>query len=296
MSKQTKTYTIGLDIGGTNMRAGLFDGEKIIADYLLATPKDTLDHFFVMLNALVEPLVEQAKKDKIKISGIGVGIAGVIDLAEKRMLKSPNIPLINGVKIAEKIEEKYNLPVTMDNDTACFLRGEMKMGAGKKFNNAFGVIIGTGIGGSWWVNGEIYQGVFGNAGEIGRMITNFEKPIELEEVYHQLNGKNPIELAERAFHADPLAEKTYQEIGRNLGLAFANIINILNPEAIIIGGGVTGSAELFLPAAKKEMEKYIMNSRARKEVKVLVGKLGNMAGVIGASLLVGKQETNSKIQ
>jgi len=285
MSKNIKTYSIGIDIGGTKMSAVLFDGEKMIADYKLATPKDTLEHFMIMLKALVEPLMEKAKNDKIKIKGIGLGAAGVIDYKKSKMLKSPNIPIIDSVKLADQLEAKVNLPVKMDNDTNCFLRAEVKLGAGQKYNNAYGIIIGTGIGGAWWNNNRIYQGAHGGAGEPGEMIIDFESGIGLEQAYHKLTQGNPATLAEEAYRGDVLAEKTFEEVGRDLGIAFANIVNLIDPEAIIVGGGVVESSDLFLPKVKKVMRQYIHSPEAKK-IKLLKGKLGEHAGAIGAALLV----------
>lgn len=279
-----KQYIIGVDVGGTNMKAVLFDGKNIIDDYLLATPKDDLDHFLIMLKALIEPLEERAKKDKVKIKGLGIGIAGVIDYEEGKMLESPNISILDNIKIYEKIKERINLPIKIDNDANCFLRAEMKLGAGTKFNNAYGIIIGTGIGGAWWNNNKIYQGAHGGGGEPGRMIINFREPIELEETYKKLLQNNPAKMANEAYRADPLAEKTFKEVGNILGIALANIVNLIDPEIIIVGGGVVDSSDLFLNQTKKTMKKYIMSNKSKK-IKIVKGKLEKDAGCIGAALL-----------
>ncbi|MFA4833956.1 MAG: ROK family protein, partial [Patescibacteria group bacterium] len=176
-------YAIGVDIGGTNMKAVLFDGEKPVADYLLATPKDNLNHFSIMLCALIEPLFKKAKDDKVKIKGIGLGIAGLSDRGEKKIIKSPNIPILDGARITSLLKNKTELPIELDNDTNCFLRAEIKSGIGKKYKNAYGIIIGTGIGGAWWLGEEIYRGSHGASGEPGRMIIDLENDIELERAY-----------------------------------------------------------------------------------------------------------------
>lgn len=278
-------YAIGVDIGGTNMKAVLFNGQEIIADYLLATPKDNLEHFTIMLYALIEPLMEKARRDKIKIKGIGAGIAGIMDDKGEKIIKSPNIPLLDGVKLAGLLENKIGLPVAMDNDTNCFLRAEVKLGAGKKYNNVYGIIIGTGIGGAWWVNKEIYQGSHRGAGEPGQMIIDLENDIGLEKAYQKLAQNNPANLAEEAYRGDNLAQKSYEEIGHCFGIAFANIVNLIDPEAIIVGGSVTESSDLFFPKIKKIMRAYIMHPEAKK-IKILKGKLGQDAGAIGAALLI----------
>lgn len=276
---------IGIDIGGTNMKAVLFDGQTVLANYILATPKDNLDHFMIMLNALIEPLLEKAREDKIKVKGIGLGVAGIIDLEEGKIIKSPNLPLLDNIRLSSRLESKTNLPIKIDNDTNCFLRAEIKLGAVKKYNNVYGIIIGTGIGGAWWNNNKIYYGSHNGAGEPGQMVIDFKNSIELEQAYQKLSQNNPAKLAEEAYRGDTLATKIYEEIGQYLGIAFANIVNLIDPESFVIGGGVIESSDLFLPKIKKTMRNYIMNPESKK-IKILKSKLGQDAGAIGAALLI----------
>lgn len=283
-NKNNHSYAIGVDIGGTNMKAVLFNGQEVVSDYLLATPKDNLEHFMIMLYALIEPLIKKTREDKIKIKGIGLGIAGITDYRGEKIIKCPNIPILDGVNLTNLIEKKTELPVKIDNDTNCFLRGEMKIGAGKKYGNVYGIIIGTGIGGAWWLNNEIYQGSHHGAGEPGRMIIDFEDNIELEKAYQKLSQNNPANLAEEAYRGDDLAEKSYEEIGHFLGMSFANIINLIDPEIFIVGGSVVESSDLFFSKIKKTMRAYVMHPEAKK-IKVIKGKLGQEAGSIGAALL-----------
>lgn len=285
MSKKENQYTIGIDIGGTNMKAVLFDGEEVAADYSLATPKDTMDHFMIMLNALIEPLQEKASQDKLRIKGIGLSVAGPVDYKKQIILKAPNIPLLDEIKLGEQLKNKVDLPVKMDNDGNCFLSAEVKLGAAKKFNNVYGVTIGTSIGGAWWFDNKIYRGQSGNACELAHTIINFTEPISLEQAHQKLTQNNPASLAEEAYRGDELAKKSYEEIGKNLGIAFANIVNLISPQAIVVGGGVVESSDLFLPQIKKTMRNYIVNPEAKK-IKVIKGKLGANAGAIGAALLI----------
>ncbi len=113
------------------MKAVLFNGEKIVMSYSLATPKDTLDHLVIMINALVEPLQEKAKTDKIKINGLGLSVAGTHNFKNGIISLSPNIPLLNGVNLKKIIAEKLKMPIKLDNDGNCFLRAEVKIGAAK---------------------------------------------------------------------------------------------------------------------------------------------------------------------
>lgn len=276
-------YTIGLDIGGTKMLGVLWDGDKVVAEYQLATPRESLDKFLVMVNALVEPLAKEAGG---KIAGIGLGVAGVIDYDDNRILESPNLPILDGIKLADKIEEFVSLPVKMDNDGNIFLRAEMMLGAGKKFANVYGIVIGTGIGGSWWNNGDIYRAVHGGSGEPGEMIVDFVEGTKFESAYHQLMQFNPGSVAEEAYRGDVLADKLYEELGDYLGKALANIANLFAPELIVIGGSVVESGDLFLNIAKRVMKENIASGELKKRLKISKSKVGSQAGAIGAALLV----------
>lgn len=280
-----KQYKIGIDIGGTKMSAILFDGKKVIADYVLATPKDNMRHFLVMIGALLDPLFARAKEDKMKVKGIGVGIPGILSSDGSKILKCPNVSILDGVNLSRELEKKFKLPVVIDNDTNCFTRAEAKLGVAKKYHNVFGVIIGTGVGGAWWFGNKIYIGAHSAAGEPGRMIVDAQSGLELEGVYHKLMQKDPENMANEVRKGNEIAEKAFHEFSHYLGISLANIVNIIDPEIIVLGGGATESSELFLPETQKIMREYIMSEEAKK-IEIKVGSLGAQAGAIGAALLV----------
>jgi len=279
-----KEYAIGIDVGATKMDAVLFNGEKVVADYTLATPKDTLEHFLIMIVALIEPLLEKAKKDRSRIKGVGLGVAGVIDNNTGTMLRSPNLPLIDGKKLARLVGNKISLPTAMDNDANCFVRAEARMGAGKKYRSVYGITIGSGVGGGWHVDGRIYRE--NGSGEPGHMLVDFENNFDLEKAYQDMTHGDPAKLADEAFNGDVRARQQYEAIGKLFGKAFANIANLIAPEIFIIGGGVAMSCDLFLPEVQKTMREYILSSELKKRLRVVKGKLGTHAGAIGAASLV----------
>jgi glucokinase len=286
MLRTTKVdYRIGVDVGGTKMSAVLLNGERVIGEYALATPTDDFNKFLVMIGALLEPLFEQAKRDKVKIAGIGLGIPGAIN--DGKVIISPNVPCLVGVKIVEILTEKFGAEyaVKIDNDANCFALGEARIGAGKKFRNVYGLIVGTGIGGGWVNNGELYVGSHGAANEPGQLIIDYREKIGLEEAYHKLTQNNPRLVAEEAYQGDQLASQIFVELGGLLGVGVANIINLLDPEIVVIGGGASESSSLFLTEIKKTVKELAANQTA-KEIKVVVSKLGKQAGAIGAALLI----------
>lgn len=281
---KNKTYVIGIDVGGTKISGILFDGKNVLADYVLGTPKDDFNHFMIMLGAVVEPLLEAARKNKKKVAGIGLGIAGVVDRQAGKVKKSSNIPFLDNKYVGREVEKKFGLPATIDNDASCFTRAEAKIGAGEKYKSVYGITIGTGIGGAWWTSNEVFNGSHGTAGEPGHTVVDFKEKIDLERVYHRLMGRLPEEMADRAYAGDKRAEMAFIEFGGYLGMAFANIINIIDPEIFVIGGGVVESSELFLGEVKKAMLERAFSPEAGR-VKVVKAKLGEKAGAIGAALL-----------
>jgi glucokinase len=285
MLKKQKKYTIGIDIGGTSIKGILFDGENVLMDYKLATPKDSLDAFMVMLSAVIDPLLEEAGKSGSAVSGIGLGVPGPLDFKNQKVLSPVNLPNLHGVKLPELVGQKYSLPVFMDHDANCFIIAEAMAGAAKRAKNALGMIIGTGIGGGLWLNGDIYRGATGSAGEPGQVVIEYDSGITFEQAYHKLTQNNPASLAEEAYRGDVLAEKVFKELGKYLGLAFANLVNLLDPEIIVVGGGVVESSDLFMAEVKKAMKKYIASPEAKK-VRLVKAKLGEHAGAIGAALLM----------
>lgn len=266
------------------MKAILFDGKNIVADFMLGTPKDTVEHLLIMINALIEPLSEKAKEDKKKIEGIGFSIAGVVDFNDRKIMRAPNIEILDGVKLGQMIEERFGYKSIVDNDGKCFIRAEAMLGEGKKYSNIYGIALGTSVGSAWWLDGDVYRGYRNGAGEIAHTIINSSEGLSLEKVYMKLTQGSPASLAEQAYRGDSFSVKSFEELGHVLGVAFANVVNTLDPEVFIVGGGVMGSSDLFLPSAKKAMAEYINNPEARK-IKILKSKLGANAGAIGAALL-----------
>jgi len=279
-----KTCSIGIDIGGTKMAGVLFSGGKVLSELTLATPKDSLMHFLIMAKAVIEPLEERAKKEKIKIGRIGLGVAGIMDAKKEKILKSPNLPVLDGVKLPAEMKNKLNYEIGMDNDANCFVRAEALSGAARNYRNVFGLAIGTGIGGGWWLDGRLYEGARGAAGEAGHMVVDSENGLDLEAAFHRLTQNNPAQMADEAYRGDSLASKSYEEFGRHLGAVLANIVNLIDPEVIVIGGSVVESGDLFLNAARKYLHEYTVNPEAKK-IKILKSKFGPLSGAVGAALL-----------
>lgn len=287
---RNKQYEIGIDVGGTKIAAVLLHNKKEVESSILATPKDSLEHFLIMLKASLDPLLTIIETNKGVLNGIGLGVPGVIDYEKQEVVIARNLPILDKIKLSDelrKILEKPDLKIQMDNDVNCFVRAEALLGAGKKSTNVYGLAIGTGIGSGWWFKGEIYNGFHGGANEAGHMIVDFDEQITLEKAYHKLTQHNPALLAEEAYRGDLLAEKAFAELGAYLGIGLSTIVNLIDPEIIILGGSVLNSGNLFLDAAKENLKKYTFSPNAQS-VRLVKGKLGPLAGAVGAGLLISK--------
>jgi len=284
-----KSFRIGLDIGGTKIAAVLLNENNKVVDHLvLATPKDSLNHLLIMLQAAIDPLLERLEKSKNSLLGIGIGVPGSVDQIKEQVIAASNLPLINKIKLSSLLSQQIKRPdisYILDNDAKCFVRAEAVLGAGKHSSNFYGLTIGTGIGGGWWHDGDIHRGFHGTAGGPGHMIVDIDKLITLEQAYHTLMQNNPALMAEEAYHGDRLAEQRFQEIGSYLGIAFSTIVRLIDPEIIVLGGGALAASELFLNAAKASMKKSVSPYQS-SSVKLVKSKVGPLAGAIGAALLI----------
>lgn len=285
-SNQSDDYNIGVDVGGTKINAVLFHSGKVIESCKLATPSDNLNHFLIMFKAAIEPLLEQATQKNAKVNFIGIGVPGSVNQTSGRVINCPNVPILNNVKLLSRLRSDFSLNQVMklDNDARCFTRAEACLGAGADLKNIYGITLGTGIDGAWWLNQEVHLGAHNGAGEPGAMLIDLDNRVTLEEAYKKLTQNNPRLLAQEAYEGDVLAEKCFQELGVYLGMAFANIANLLDPEMIVVGGGASASSDLFLTTAQKTMAKHISTKTARK-IPIVKSKLGEHAGAIGAALI-----------
>ncbi len=252
---KSKKY-IGIDIGGSKTNIILFSDNQVIKKTRFQTPRNR-NELYQKLLAEVGPILNGAK-------GIGVGIAGVVDSKNGKVLIAPNLRFLNDWQVSKILKNKFGVPIRVDNDARCFLRAESKLGTARNFQNVIGLTLGTGIGSGLMINGKIYYGANNSAGESGHIIIDALKSWE-----------NLVKAAR--------IKDAFEKISRYLGIGLANLVNILNPEAIIIGGGWT-NLKTLLPAAKKVMKKYILNPKAKK-IKMLNPKFGEDAPAIGAALL-----------
>ena len=298
---------VGFDLGGSFLKASSFslDGElqerRTIDTQSCLRAKDYLDLFMDTAQSL--------SLDK-SLKGVGVAVAGVLDLDDGRIADSPNLPVLNDIPLLDMLTVACSpIPLHLMNDANAAALGEYFAGAGEGHKSMFIFTLGTGVGGGFVQNGEIWQGVSGMAGEIGHMgIETNGKPCTCGsrgclEAYFSgwalvrdakthaeqnpdsaigaLHKISPVSLAELAASGDDEAKAIWENGGYALGVGIANIMNLLNPESIVLVGGLVNAKEHFLPAAQKAWEENSFE-QASSSSTVLLGKLREWAGVRGA--------------
>jgi glucokinase len=230
------------------------------------------------------------------VSAIGIGTPGPADAAGRIARVAINLKNWQNVPLADWLEAKTGLPTILANDANCAGLGEAWLGAGRHFKNLILLTLGTGVGGAVILDGKLFTGHRGAAGELGLIAINPDGPecnsgnrgsleqyVSVQAIRRE-TGLEPLELANLAKSGDAKALEFWQKYGRYLGIGLASIIYILTPEAIIIGGGISAGAEFFLPQVREEIERRVLPS-SREDLQLLVAELGNQAGMVGAAKL-----------
>jgi glucokinase len=285
---------IGIDLGGTAIKLGRFlkDG-TCLQSFSLATPQPALPE--AVLDAMLLGISTLAADVK-QIAAIGVGTPGPVDIEGRIAKVAINLPGWHEVPLADWLEAKTSIPTMLDNDANCAGMGEVWLGVGSQFRNLIMLTLGTGVGGAIFLDGKLFNGDRGAAGELGLITLNPDGPPcnsgnqgSLEQylsvgAIRRMTGKEPDELWELAKAGDCNALDFWQRYGRYLGAGLASLIYVLTPEAIIIGGGIGASTEFFFPAALAEIERRVMPT-SRQGLQLLRAQLGNRAGIVGAAKL-----------
>lgn len=314
-----KKYRIGVDIGGTNIKIALvdFDG-KII--YSNTTPTRAEMGYEAGVNNIkqaIKELMQETGADNKTIEAIGFGLPGQIDYKAGIVKNLPNIPGWVNIPLAKIIEDEFSIPTRLDNDVRCAALGELNFGAGKDCQNLICITVGTGIGSGIVLNGKLVRGASNAAGEIGHIKMDmtggplcgcgdygcFEAyasgPAIVTMAKEYISGGKsakykematdgiitPYVVAQAALQGDAVSVQIFKQMGKIIGTGLSSVINLLNPEKIIIGGGVADAGDILLEPIRKTILDRAMPIQAAA-VEVVPAQLANTAGVIGASLLI----------
>jgi glucokinase len=310
----------GIDIGATNIKYGLVDPEgKIIFREQRPTVSDKgADALMHLVTNIAERLLLFAAEDEFDVRWLGVGTPGAVDIRSGKVIgPSPNIAGWQGMEIGRILNDRLNLPVWVDNDVNVMALAEARFGAAIGFNSVVCVAVGTGVGGGIILDGRLWRGAGYAAGELGHMSINFDGPpchgemtgcIEhyccsasiLRRARSRLEGSmTPIfeevlqgsldnlsikRLFGAARKGDEVASQVIAETADYLAIGLAGVVNLLNPEIVIIGGGVADGGAGFVESVSAGIRRRAFDS-ATRELRVSRATLGNDAGFIGAAIL-----------
>lgn len=284
---------IGVDLGGTAIKLGRFRQDGTCLESLsVATPQPATP------TAVVEVMVEAITRLNAgqKAIALGVGTPGPADAQGRIARVAINLADWRDVPLADLLEAKTGCPTVLANDANCAGLGEAWLGAGRYFHHLILLTLGTGVGGAVVLDGKLFTGHQGTAGELGLIALNPDGPAcnsgnqgSLEQyvsvqAIRRHTGKEPAELGVLARRGDKFALDFWESYGRYLGIGLASLIYVLTPEAIVIGGGISASAEFFLPTALAEIERRVLPS-SRTGLQLLTAELGYQAGMVGAAKL-----------
>ncbi|MEG0070061.1 ROK family protein [Cetobacterium sp.] len=311
-------YFAGVDIGGTNTKIGVLNSE---GDILKSTSIKTesimgVDYTLNKIWETIQNLLEELEIDEVMIKGIGMGIPGpVID--RKIVGFFANFPWDKNIDISEKMEKISGIKTRLDNDVNVIALGETLYGAGKGFSKSVTIALGTGIGGGIFIDGKLVSGATGAGGEIGHM--KLEKEGKLcgcgqrgcfetyasatgvvrealsrlqinknNSLYKRIDGDlNRLEakyVFDEAKNGDKFSLDIVDYVSEYLAMGIGNILNIINPEVVILSGGVALAGDILLDKVKEKLPNYALEITVEK-LKIKIGELGNDAGIKGASAL-----------
>ncbi len=303
---------IGIDVGGTKINAFRVarDG-RVLDRSTTPTPADDED-------ATLDTMIELADSLRTPdVLAVGVGAAGMVDAAEGVLRFSPNLAW-RDLSIAARMREALGLPCQVDNDASMAAYGEYRFGAGRGYRHLVLVAVGTGIGGGIVSDGRLFRGANGFAAEVGHVIVEPGGPLcgcgnrgcweqvaagraidrmgreEAREQEHsilrRLAGGDPDKVSgrlvtEAALQGDDAAKRILVEVGRRLGEGIAGIVNILDPQVVVVGGGAIGAGDLLLEPARAAFSDAVEGLGYRPRVPIVAAQLANDAGAVGAATL-----------
>ncbi len=307
---------IGIDVGGTLVKYGLVRGRRILRQGSFSTAP-------VCRPRALEEAIAQVARSLLKecrtVVGIGVGIPGLVDYPAGVVHSCANLPGWDRVPLRAALERRLRIPVRVDNDVNAMTLAEWRFGAGRGASHLICITLGTGVGGGLVLGGRLHRGWQGSAGEIGHMplaekgtacscggVACLERTVGNRQIIRWVQGQirsgrrtqilkladgdprriTPELIDEACRRKDPLALETWRRVGNTLGLTLAGLANLLNPERIVVGGGISKAGRWLFEPMRQTMRRRAMQGPGK--VSILPARLGSSAGLIGAALLVGE--------
>ncbi|MFE3760345.1 ROK family protein [Streptomyces sp. NPDC059104] len=296
---------IGVDFGHTHLRVAVGN----LAHQVLAEETEPLDvdaswvDGFDRAEALVGRLIEGVGVGRDKVIGVGLGVPGPIDVESGTLGSTAILPGWAGINPRRELSQRLGVPVYVDNDANLGALGELVWGSGRGVKDLAYIKVASGVGAGLVINGQIYRGPGGTAGEIGHITLDESGPVcrcgnrgcletfaAARYVLPLLQGSHGPELTmervvELAREGDPGCRRVISDVGRHVGSGVASLCNLLNPSRVVLGGSLAEAGELVLAPIRESVGRYAIPSAAR-QLSVLTGSLGGRAEVLGALALV----------
>ena len=304
---------IGIDVGGTNLVAAKVNESGEILNKI-SIPVDRNASAEALCETLIDLAQQATSGDEIK--AVGIGFPGLVDNDSGTILQTPNMPFRN-TPFRAIFQKKWNVPVYIGNDANCAAIGEYWAGAAKDRETAMMITLGTGIGGGLVIGGKLYAGFAGGGMEVGHMVIdpagptcgcgrkgcfeqfasatalirdakeqmkNHKESRLWDACYERIERLQGVHVFQAAGAGDPTAQKVLDTYIDYLAIGLANLINVLQPEVICLGGGISNAQDgLFLDPLRAQVKKYVFDKNAPLSLER--AKLGNDAGLVGAAML-----------
>lgn len=272
---------VAIDLGGTNIRVARLDQGQIVAQKEAAlTDKDQLQKTLDQLIELISAVMDES------VTGIGIGVPSVVDVATGTVYDVVNIPSWKKVELGQLLESRFSVPVRVNNDVNCFILGEHRFGAAKAFQNVVGLSMGTGLGGGIVIDGQLYAGRNCGAGEFG-MLPYLDDTLEAYccgGFFPKKAGMSALEAFQKAEAGDVEALKLWSEFGIHVGAAIKTVVYTYDPEAVVLGGSLSKAYEYFEKAMCLSMMDFGFPESMRN-LRVYISDLKDVA-LLGAASLV----------
>ena len=308
-------YYVGIDLGGTNTKIGLLniEGDILKSSIIKTLSSEGVDKTMERIWGVIQELAKEANINIKNVKGIGMGIPGPVE-DQSIVAFFANFPWGTKVNVKEKLEKITGIETKLDNDANIIALGEAKYGAAKGSKSSVTVALGTGIGGGIYVNGMLVSGFKGAGGEIGHMkivkdgrvcgcgqkgcfeayasatglireavsrLTVNKQNLLYTMIEGNIAGLEAKDIFDAAKEGDAFSLDLVDYEAEYLAMGIANILNIINPETIVLGGGVALAGDILLDPLRKKLEKYALPVTL-EDLKIVQGILGNEAGIKGA--------------
>ena len=321
----TKNLIAGIDLGGTSMQVLIVDRRNNILAEAKAPTRRAKKPLAIVddIATAVEEAMTGAGLKRSSLAGASIGAPGPVDRERGVVHEAPNLGWIE-FPLGPALAKRLRVPVVLENDVNAGTVGEHVLGAGAGASNLIGIFVGTGIGGGIIANGKLYEGSHGGAGEIGHMLIVIDGPLcgcghrgcieavasrtamerdvraaikrgQRSVVFELMKRKNKTRMTSSVISAalkrkDPVMQEVMERAQRYLGILVANVVNLLDPECVVIGGGLAGRlGEQYVGPIREYAHEHFFREKDVKRVRVVPGKLADNAGAMGAVALARRR-------